>query len=155
RRRRVEAPLAARRPRGCARALGASARTGVRGGSARECRHRRTRHRCSRKIGAGCVRRGDGVTGASHRTRVDLGERGYDVVVGADGIAELATVLAARRRAAIVTQATIPDALVARVVSALERAGVGHETFVMGDGEDNKTLATVDDLCRRFARWGL
>ena len=25
----------------------------------------------------------------------------------------------------------------------------------MGDGEDAKTLATVDDLCRRFAQWGL
>ncbi len=25
----------------------------------------------------------------------------------------------------------------------------------MGDGEDHKTLATVDDLCRGFAQWGL
>jgi 3-dehydroquinate synthase len=95
------------------------------------------------------------VSRASHRTRVDLGERAYDVVVGADAIDELATVLAGRRRAAIVTQDAIPAALAERVGSALERAEVGHETFVMGDGEDNKTLATVDDLCRRFVRWGL
>jgi len=89
------------------------------------------------------------------RTLVDLADRAYDVVVGADAIEELAAVLAGRRRAAIVTQAAIPGVLAARVRDALDRAGVGHETFVMGDGEDAKTLATVDDLCRRFAQWGL
>jgi 3-dehydroquinate synthase len=89
------------------------------------------------------------------RVRVDLGERGYDVVVAADAIDELATVLAGRRRAAIVTQAAIPEALMAHARRALERAGVGHESFLMGLGEDSKTLATVEDLCRRFARFGL
>jgi 5-deoxy-5-amino-3-dehydroquinate synthase len=92
---------------------------------------------------------------ATHRTRVDLGERGYEVVVGDGVIDELASVLAGRRRAAIVTQAAIPDALVAGVREELGRAGVAHETFPMGDGEESKTLATVDDLCRRFARWGI
>src|SRR5262249_3361462 len=150
-------------------AVGASPRTRVRSGRAperrhrrRRCRNRRNRRACGFCRGAESASRGrypaeqrrereDRMT----RTRVDLGERGYDVVVGADAIDELASVLAGRRRAAVVTQAAIPDALVARAGSALERAGVGHETFVMGDGEDNKTLATVDDLCRRFARWGL
>jgi 5-deoxy-5-amino-3-dehydroquinate synthase len=89
------------------------------------------------------------------RIRVDLGERGYDVVVGADAIGDVATMLAGRRRVAIVTQIAVPDGLAARVGDALEHAGVGHESFLMGDGEDSKTLATVDDLCRRLARWGL
>jgi 3-dehydroquinate synthase len=89
------------------------------------------------------------------RIRVDLGERGYDVVVGPAAIDQVAAVLAGRRRAAIVTQAAVPAALAARVGDALDRAGVGHETFAIGDGEDSKTLATVDDLCRRLARWGL
>jgi 3-dehydroquinate synthase len=92
---------------------------------------------------------------AGRRIRVDLGERSYDVVVEPDAIDEIGTVLAGRRRAAIVTQAAVPAALAAGAGDALERAGVAHETFVMGDGEDSKTLATVDDLCRRFARWGL
>ena len=39
--------------------------------------------------------------------------------------------------------------------SALERAQVQHETFLMEEGEDAKSLATVEDLCRRFAQWGL
>ena len=35
------------------------------------------------------------------------------------------------------------------------RAGAEQRTFLIGAGEDAKTLATVEDLCREFARWGL
>jgi 3-dehydroquinate synthase len=91
----------------------------------------------------------------SARIRVELAERGYDIVVGSGAVAELAAVLGGRRRAALVTQAAIPPVIVAAVRATLDGAGVVHETFLMGDGEDHKTLATVDDLCRRFAQWGL
>ena len=33
--------------------------------------------------------------------------------------------------------------------------GVEHRTFLIGDGEEAKCLATVEDLCRAWARWGL
>jgi 5-deoxy-5-amino-3-dehydroquinate synthase len=89
------------------------------------------------------------------RVHVELGARGYDVVVGGGAVAELAAVLAGRRRVAIVTEANIPTALVDAVRDALHDAAVTSETFLMGAGEDYKNLATVDDLCRRFARWGL
>jgi 5-deoxy-5-amino-3-dehydroquinate synthase len=89
------------------------------------------------------------------RIRVDLFARGYDVVVGAGAIGELAPVLAGRRRAALVTQAAIPAGIADEARAALDGAGVVHETFLIGDGEDHKTLATVGDLCRGFARWGL
>jgi len=89
------------------------------------------------------------------RIRVDLADRGYDVVVGAGAIGELAPVLAGRRRAALVTQAAIPASSAGEARAALDGAGVAHETFLIGDGEDHKTLATVGDLCRGFARWGL
>jgi 5-deoxy-5-amino-3-dehydroquinate synthase len=91
----------------------------------------------------------------SARVRVDLGARGYDVVVSADAVDELGVVLAGRRRVAVVTQANVPAAAADRAGAALARAGVEHETFAMGEGEDAKTLATVDDLTRRFAQWGL
>jgi 3-dehydroquinate synthase len=91
----------------------------------------------------------------SHRTRVDLGPRSYDVVVGPAAVDEIATVLSGRRRAAIVSQPAIPDAVLDRVRGTLDGAGVANETFLMRDGEDHKTLTTVDDLCRRFARFGL
>ncbi len=101
----------------------------------------------------------------SARIRVDLAPRGsdvgepdshgYDVVVGDGAVAELTSVLAGRRRAALVTQAAIPADLAGEVRNRLDAAGVMHETFLMGAGEDDKTLASVDDLCRRFAQWGL
>ncbi len=89
------------------------------------------------------------------RVHVDLGARGYDVVVGDEAVEELGAVLANRRRVAIVTQPNIPTAFVDDVRAALDDAAVTSETFLMGDGEDHKNLATIDDLCRRFAEWGL
>jgi 5-deoxy-5-amino-3-dehydroquinate synthase len=91
----------------------------------------------------------------SARIRVGLGDRGYDVVVGPGAIGELEPALSGRRRAALVTQAAIPAAILGEARAALDRAGVVHETFLIGEGEDHKTLATVDELCRGFARWGL
>jgi 5-deoxy-5-amino-3-dehydroquinate synthase len=86
---------------------------------------------------------------------VDLGARRYDITVGPDALAALPETLRTRRRIAVVTQERIPAAIVDRVVSALRAAGPAVEVFFMGDGEDAKTLATIDDLCRWFAQWGL
>jgi 5-deoxy-5-amino-3-dehydroquinate synthase len=91
----------------------------------------------------------------TERIPVDLAARSYEIVVGADAVSEVGIVLAGRRRAAVVTQAAIPAMHAHQVRAALDRAGVAHETFLMGAGEDHKTLATIDDLCRRFTQWGL
>lgn len=91
----------------------------------------------------------------NERIRVDLGPRGYDIVVGDAAVTELESVLTGRRRAALVTQRSIPEEVVAGVRGALDAGSVEHRTFVIGDGEDHKTLTTIDDLCRRFAQWGL
>lgn len=80
---------------------------------------------------------------------VPLGERSYPVLVGAGASARLAEMLpAGARRIAVVTQAgvpalwSLPDHLVV-------------ETFTIGNGEAHKTLATVEELCRGFARLGV
>jgi 5-deoxy-5-amino-3-dehydroquinate synthase len=82
--------------------------------------------------------------------RVPLGDRSYDVIVGAGASADLADVLArvlpGSRRAAVVTQARIPVSV---------EPGVEHRTFMIGDGEPAKSMATVEELCRSFAQWGL
>jgi 3-dehydroquinate synthase len=91
----------------------------------------------------------------THRVRVDLGPRGYDVLVAEGAAAELPRVLAGRRRVAVVTQdavARATDDLVGRV---LDQAGVDHRVFTIGDGEAAKTLPTVERLCRDLAVWGL
>jgi 5-deoxy-5-amino-3-dehydroquinate synthase len=79
--------------------------------------------------------------------RVPLGDRSYDVLVGAGARSELASVLPAGvRRAAIVTQANIPLSV---------DPGIEHKTFTIGDGEPSKSLATIEQLCSGFAQWGL
>jgi len=78
---------------------------------------------------------------------VGLGERSYDVVVGAGARQLLPEVLASGvQRVAVVTQENVEVDL---------DAGVSSETFVIEDGEAAKTLATVERLCRDFARFGL
>jgi 5-deoxy-5-amino-3-dehydroquinate synthase len=52
----------------------------------------------------------------------------------------------AARRAAIVTQAGIGIEV---------DPGIEHRTFLIGVGEETKTLATVEHLCRQWAQWGL
>jgi len=78
---------------------------------------------------------------------VVLGDRSYEVLVG-DGVRhELANVLPGGvRRAAIVTQAG---------VGVEVDPGCEHRVFTIGQGEAHKSLATVEELCRGFADWGM
>jgi 5-deoxy-5-amino-3-dehydroquinate synthase len=69
-----------------------------------------------------------------------------EVVVGHGARACLAEVLPpAARRVAVVTQAGLPSVEVPRP----------HEVLIIGQGEEHKTLATIEELCRGFARSGL
>ena len=78
---------------------------------------------------------------------VELGDRSYDVLVGHGARHRLLEVLPTGvRRAAVVTQASIPWSV---------EPGVESKVFTIGDGEAAKDLGTVEDLCRDFARWGL
>ena len=81
--------------------------------------------------------------------RVDVAVPGgaYPVVVGAGARAELPGLLPPSvRRVAVVTQPGIGLAV---------DPGCEHEVFEMGIGEASKTLATVEQLCRAWSRWGL
>jgi 5-deoxy-5-amino-3-dehydroquinate synthase len=82
------------------------------------------------------------------RVNVPLDDRSYDVVVGEGAVAELAGLLpAAAKRVAVVTQAGIP--------MSVSLPGHEVETYVIGDGEGAKSLATIETLVRGFARQGL
>jgi len=81
-----------------------------------------------------------------HHVLVPLGDRAYEVLVGPGARAELPGLLGSARRVAVVTQAGVPFDV---------ELPVEHERFVIGDGEEHKRLATVEELCRGFARFGL
>jgi 5-deoxy-5-amino-3-dehydroquinate synthase len=71
----------------------------------------------------------------------------YPVLVGAGARAELAGLLdSGARRVAVVTQAGIGFDV---------DVGREHRVFTMGDGEQAKSLATVEELCRAWSQWGL
>jgi 5-deoxy-5-amino-3-dehydroquinate synthase len=83
---------------------------------------------------------------------VDLAERSYPVLVGPGARHEAARfVPPGAQRAVIVTQGSIRDA---GWVEGLD-PGVPAEVCIVPDGEEAKTLATVEELARRFARAGL
>jgi 5-deoxy-5-amino-3-dehydroquinate synthase len=78
---------------------------------------------------------------------VPLGDRTYPVLVGHGARHRLSELLPIGvKRAAIVTQPSIP---------VVVDPDVEHRVFMMGEGEDAKDLGTVEDLCRDWAQWGL
>ena len=81
------------------------------------------------------------------RVCVPIEGRSYDVLIGHGAAAGLGDLLpSSARRAAIVTQEGIPLQI---------HASIPHETFRIGHGEQHKSLETVGNLCRGFARMGL
>ena len=81
------------------------------------------------------------------RVPVPMSDRPYDVLVGAGARHRLLEVLpVGAERAAVVTQADIGVPV---------DPGVEHEVFLLDDGEEAKCLESVEELCRRFSRWGL
>lgn len=89
------------------------------------------------------------------RVRVDLGLRAYDVVVGDGALSEAPALLAGRRRVAVVSQPAVAGHWAEPLANPLRAAGAEVEVFLMGEGEEAKSLSTVEALCRRFAAWGL
>jgi 5-deoxy-5-amino-3-dehydroquinate synthase len=81
------------------------------------------------------------------RVPVKLADRSYDVLVGAGAYDHIDELLPpGAKRAAIVTQASIPTTI---------HVGIEHAVFLIGDGERAKSLETVEMVCRSFASWGL
>lgn len=81
------------------------------------------------------------------RVRVEAGGRPYDVLIGPGAAACAGDMLPPGvRRVAVVTQAGVPSEVPLPVEAA---------RFVVPDGEVAKSLATVEELCRGFARFGL
>jgi 5-deoxy-5-amino-3-dehydroquinate synthase len=71
----------------------------------------------------------------------------YPVVVGAGAAGRLPDLLdPGARRVAVVTQPGVGFAV---------DPGREHRVFPIGEGEQAKTLATVEELCRAWSQWGL
>ena len=81
--------------------------------------------------------------------RVDLGERGYDIVIGERLLETAGDVLApivAGRRIVVVTDAVIRDACLRRLAPTLDGLGVRWDTVVIAHGEGAKSFRDLEAL---------
>ncbi len=95
----------------------------------------------------------------SARVRVELGERGYDVVIGA-GVLDLAAAFLgaaspAPTRALLVHDAGVPEAHADRLESGLRAAGIEPTRATLEPSERAKSLETAERLLTATASAGL
>ncbi len=84
------------------------------------------------------------------RVRVELGARGYDIVIGAGALDEAAALRRSHpklRRVLVVTDETVERLHGARLAAAFDRAGLARETVVLPPGESTKSFAMLETLC--------
>src|SRR5262249_38404641 len=99
---------------------------------------------------------GDGDPGAARVDRVSVAIPGapYDVVVGPGALRELGSLVGDRRRVVIVTHAPLVATL-GELVPWPHGADTGSDIVLMDEGEQAKSLTTVERLCHAFASSGL
>jgi 3-dehydroquinate synthase len=92
---------------------------------------------------------------APDAVRVELGERSYDVLVGAGAAAAVAAAAAgAGGKVALLADERVAGLHAAEVAALAERAGRRVEILPLPEGEAAKTLAVVEDTCRRLVGLG-
>ncbi len=94
----------------------------------------------------------------SERVRVELGARGYDILVGPGQIAAAGQAikpLAGGRRVVVVSDETVADLHLDTLASGLAAAGVGGEAVVMPPGEGTKSFDGLAGLMNRLFEIGI
>jgi 3-dehydroquinate synthase len=86
-----------------------------------------------------------------NRVTVALPLQSYDVLIGPSILDETRSLVVDRRRVAVVSQPAVARHHGAAVQDVLPNS----ELLLIDDGEDAKSLRTVEQLCRRFAAAGL
>jgi 3-dehydroquinate synthase len=105
---------------------------------------------------------GSDITGSSdapiHHVRVDLGARGYDVLVGRGILPRTGQALRrldAGRRVVVVTHRTLASRFGVALRAGLESAGFQANVVVVPAGESSKSLRRTGLLIDAFSRMGL
>jgi 3-dehydroquinate synthase len=92
------------------------------------------------------------------KIRVELGRRGYDILIGA-GVLERFDVVRALfprlGRLFVVTDTNVERLHGAALRAALQRAGFASETVLLPPGEATKTFATLQSLCESLLSKGI
>ncbi|MDX2239027.1 MAG: 3-dehydroquinate synthase [Hyphomonadaceae bacterium] len=92
------------------------------------------------------------------RVRVDLGARGYDVLIGQRliaGAGDAIAPFAPNRRAFVVTDDNVAALHADALRAALQAAGLAAVQIVLPPGEQTKSFAVLETLCGRLLDAGL
>lgn len=82
-----------------------------------------------------------------HKVHVALGERAYDILIGPHLLDEAGGILSERfpgRRFGIVTDETVAQAQLPRLVASLEGSALSHQTIILPAGESTKSYAKLE-----------
>lgn len=87
-----------------------------------------------------------------HELKVDLGERSYPIYIGSEllGEADLIRKHIHGSSALIVSNTTVAPLYLEPVKNSLETAGIRHDTLILEDGEQFKTMASVESILDRL-----
>ena len=100
-----------------------------------------------------------GLMGEARTLRVALGERSYPIAIGAGLIEradELLAPLVPLRRTVVVTDENLArTAHPARLVAALERAGIASRSLVLPAGESTKSWSFLEQVVDEFLAFGV
>jgi 3-dehydroquinate synthase len=94
----------------------------------------------------------------SQTVRVELGERSYDVVIGAGliaGAGERLAALAKNRPAVVITDETVAGLYLEALEGSLVRAGIAHRSFTVPPGEASKSFAAYQENAERILAAGI
>jgi 3-dehydroquinate synthase len=101
--------------------------------------------------------RDEAADGDPELVRVELGARGFDIVVGAGVLAEAGARLKALgiRRAVIVTDETVAALHLPALTGSLARAGIRHDRVIVPPGEATKSFDGLEHLMESMLALGI
>ena len=84
----------------------------------------------------------------NHTLKLDLGERSYPIYIGSDLLSqsEMIQPHIAGQSALIVSNTTVAPLYLEKVQRTLDEASIRHEAVILEDGEQYKTLASVESI---------
>ena len=98
------------------------------------------------------------MTGGRDALRVELGERSYDIVIGAGLLADAGSLIAPvvrQKRAVVVTDENVAKLHLKALAAGLDKAKIVHHAIVLPPGEATKDFAHFSKLCEDVLALGI
>ena len=90
----------------------------------------------------------------SNTLKLDLGDRSYPIYIGAELLTEVDLLTGHIRgsSALVVTNSTVAPLYLAKIQASLNALNIRHDSVILDDGEQHKTIATVEKIIDTLMR---